>query len=409
MNRKIFTIGFALAIGFGSVVTVSCKKDKIDESGIEAPVADKDINKKAIETYANIAFASYNESLELAQELKLKVEAFVAAPSETTHEAAKTAWINSREAYGQTEVFRFADGPIDSEALNGPEGLLNAWPLDENYIDYVVDAPTSGIVNDVTKTLENALLENLNEDGGEANISVGYHAVEFLLWGQDSTDPEANNRGAGQRAYTDYTTADNADRRGQYLKIVTDGIISNLQTLVDAWKVGDAANYRAKFLEQDEKKSLTQIITGMATLSKAELAVERMYVSLNEINQEHEHSCFSDNTHRDTYLNGKGVRNILLGEYTKKDGAKITGTGIYNAVKAKDATLAEALKTLSTEIEASLLAIPVPFDIAIQDQSESSPIKQSVLKLRDQGDQLVEASKKLGLDVAVEDSETAVN
>ena len=74
---------------------------------------------------------------------------------------------------------------------DGPEGLINAWPLDEAYIDYVEGDPAAGVVNDpdTYPTIDAELLTSLNEQGGEANISTGWHAIEFLLWGQDlSTD-----------------------------------------------------------------------------------------------------------------------------------------------------------------------------------------------------------------------------
>ena len=48
-----------------------------------------------------------------------------------------------------------------------------------------------------------------NEEGGETNISTGWHAIEFLLWGQD-----LSATGPGARPATDYTTAPNAERRG---------------------------------------------------------------------------------------------------------------------------------------------------------------------------------------------------
>ena len=52
--------------------------------------------------------------------------------------------------YSPTEVFRFYGGPIDDD--NGPEGLLNAWPLDEVFIDYVLGNPDAGIINDPLST-----------------------------------------------------------------------------------------------------------------------------------------------------------------------------------------------------------------------------------------------------------------
>ncbi|HZO15932.1 MAG TPA: imelysin family protein, partial [Polyangiaceae bacterium] len=173
---------------------------------------------EAVATYARIVHASYEDSASLTRALDTSVVSFVAAPDDDTLAAARSAWLESREPYLQTEVFRFYDGPIDNPT-DGPEGLVNAWPLDEAYIDYVVDDPTSGIVNDAAMEISAEDLEALNEQGGEKNIATGFHAIEFLLWGQDQSET-----GPGNRPATDYVaggTAQNQDRRGAYLTTVS--------------------------------------------------------------------------------------------------------------------------------------------------------------------------------------------
>ena len=160
---------------------------------------------QAITTYSQIVLASYQDSLAAAQAMDTTLQAFTAAPSAATLGAAKTAWLTSREPYLQTEVYRFYDGPIDD--ADGPEGLMNAWPLDESYIDYVDGMPTAGIVNG-SEELSATNLEALNEQGGEENVATGYHAIEFLLCGQDMRDT-----GPGARPDTDIADMGTAERR----------------------------------------------------------------------------------------------------------------------------------------------------------------------------------------------------
>ena len=150
-----------------------------------------------------------------AKQLQAAIAAFVAAPSDATSAAAKEEWLAARDDYLPTEVYRFYDGPID-HPKTGLEGQINAWPLDEAYIDGVTDDPESGIINDTStypEITEDVLVE-ANEKGGETNISTGWHAIEFLLWGQDSTTGQP-----GARPVTDYTTAANAARRAGYLTV----------------------------------------------------------------------------------------------------------------------------------------------------------------------------------------------
>lgn len=351
-----------------------------------------ELKPQVIENYADIVLANYEDSLSTAKTMDAAIEAFVANPTEETHQAAKDAWLAAREPYGQTEAFRFASGPIDDE--DGPEGLLNAWPLDEAYIDYVDGMPGVGIVNDAATYPEiNAeLLESLNEAGAEENISTGYHAIEFLLWGQDlSAD------GNGDRSFEDYTTADNADRRGAYLLEASDLLLVHLQSLVDEWKSGGP--YRTAFLAQDENTSLQQMMTGIGILSKSELAGERIFVAYDNQDQEDEHSCFSDNTHRDIVTNAQGINNVYTGSYTRVDGSVVSGPSIADLVALADADLAAKMDGLADAALASTQGIPVPFDQAIVQSDQRPLVLDSVNALQDQGDSFAQVASALELQI----------
>ncbi len=174
--------------------------------------------------YAALVAATYEDTAAAATELQQAIAAFLAAPSADGLAAARKAWLVAREWYGQTEAFRFYGGPIDDD--KGPEGRLNSWPLDEAYIDYVRGKPGAGIVNDPRVAITKASLARLNERGGEENISAGWHAIEFLLWGQDRSET-----GPGDRPFTDYVdrAAPHAARRRQYLQVVTELLLDDLR------------------------------------------------------------------------------------------------------------------------------------------------------------------------------------
>lgn len=354
----------------------------------------EELKADVVSNYADIVFANYEDSLTTAVSLNEAIEAFVANPSEETHQAAKDAWLAAREPYGQTEAFRFAGGPIDDE--DGPEGLLNAWPLDEGYIDYVEGAADSGIINNTADYPEiNAeLLESLNEVGAEENISTGYHAIEFLLWGQDLSET-----GSGARSYTDYTTADNADRRGQYLVAASELLLVHLQDMVDEWDPNGSGNYRETFLAQDVDTSLTQMLTAIGVLSKSELAGERIFVAYDNQDQEDEHSCFSDNTHRDIITNAQGIFNVYNGTYTRVDGSVVSGPSLADLVESSDEDLAAEMQSLADAALGSTMDIHVPFDRAIVESDFRSTVLDSVNALQDQGDKFAEVASALELSI----------
>ncbi|MZR12037.1 peptidase [Maritimibacter sp. DP07] len=314
-----------------------------------------------LETYADIAHAGYEDSLITALTLEDAIEALIATPSEETLAAARAAWIAAREPYQQTEVFRFGNPIVDDW-----EGKVNAWPLDEGLIDYV-DASYGGATDenpfaalnvianpaptiageevDATTIDATFIADRLNEaDGIETNVARGYHAIEFLLWGQDLND---TGPGAGERPYTDFVQgADcshgNCDRRVDYLRAVTDLLISDLEEMVAAWEDGGAAR---EDVMDDADEGIVAMLTGMGSLSYGEQAGERMRLGLMLNDPEEEHDCFSDNTHRSHYNDGLGVQNVYLGRYTRVDGTVIEGPALEDLVAESNPALDEEMKT----------------------------------------------------------------
>ncbi len=392
--------------------------------------------KAVIDNYAKMVYTNYKESLDAAKAMQVKINEFIANPSKETMTAAKRAWLDAREPYGESEVFRGSNGPIDagdngieaSWVLNN-EGRINAWPLNEAYIDYVrVDTDYTGaggiysqtIVGNTGVEITKEKLSALNEDGGndEAAVSTGWHAIEFLLWGQDDKMPEpftsqdlSKNFNAGRRNFTDYTTRKNADRRKQYLKVVTELLIDDLQALVNTWAPG--GQYYQVFMALPEKDALKNIISGPQFLAMAELSSERMLVpaygtgGFNQCGQEDEHSCFSDNTHRDVYLNAKGIVNVLKGQY-----GSIKGASFIDLVKAKDAKQGKKLEAKTNEMWMAVKAIDakaktgIPFDQMILKEGKGNigeVIKAADL-LEELGNVIKESAGKLGITTPTRDS-----
>jgi putative iron-regulated protein len=379
---------------FGSLVLVSCDTDE-NTTPDPDPALDRS---EVVSTYSSMVFAGYQDAMIDAQNLEQAINTFVADPTESNFEMTKEMWLVSRESYGPTEAFRFANGPIDAE--DGPEGLLNAWPLDEVYVDYVEDAPNAGIINDLESypTLDKALLESLNEAGGEANISIGYHAIEFLLWGQDLTDP--SEMLPGQRKYTDFVsgengTASNQDRRRQYLVLCADLLTDHLQLMIDQWAVGGA--YRSTIDNANVEEVLSNMLTAIATLSKSELGGERMFVAYDNQDQEDEHSCFSDNTDRDIRLNLDGIANVYRGSYKN-----ISGVSLEDLIKEADASLGDEVSAALVAAESAVFATADPFDFAIFDGAERPKVLAAVTALQTLGDKLVQGAAALGLSITTD-------
>ena len=316
-------------------------------------------SEQILENYSNIAEAKYNDSLILARAMLNEVSNFLVKPNEENMIRLKKSWLSARKVYQQTEVFRFGNPIVDDW-----EGKVNAWPLDEGLIDYVDmtnyypsenDFSNFNVVankilkvegNEVDATIiDFNLLENkLHEIGGnEANVATGYHAIEFLLWGQDLNGTNAGN---GNRPYTDFSlnecTNNNCDRRRNYLKVTTELLVKDLEDMKNYWSHNGIA--RKDLLEAGENIGIKRILTGMGSLSYGELAGERMKLGLMLNDPEEEHDCFSDNTHNSHFYNVIGIQNVYLGRYKSISGKNINGPSISQAVARIDKELDIELK-----------------------------------------------------------------
>ena len=175
-------------------------------------------------------------------------------------------------------------------------------------------------------------------------------------------------------------------------------LVDDLRYLVVSWDPG-ARNYRARF-EAGGLESLRKMIVGLGSLSRGELAGERMEVALNTQDQEDEHSCFSDNTHRDIVANALGIENVWLGRYKRVNGQELQGPSLRALVAARDAGLAERTTRQIAASVAAAQAIQAPFDREIiggRDAPGRQRIQKTIDSLVQQSKDLVEAAAAIGI------------
>lgn len=437
---KRILISLSITTALALNVTASQKANNSEQTAVTK-------NLSFLESYANIALDNYTQALNDAKLLQETINKFVANPTQVGLDEAKKAWLQARESYGSTEIFRLSNGPIDAEdgwiekAYGALEGQINAWPLDENMIDYTIDAEgkrTSGNIIDtvgkfnpggedakevdVTKITVEALTE-LNENGGEANVSTGYHAIEFLLWGQDQDynnflEDKITNGAmvAGLRPLSDFTTDTNKDRRLQYLKVVTEKLVEDLNVVSSAWAKdinGNAGLYRAALLGKikgknkdrniAKKEAMQQIIAGMGVFIKSELANERIAVAVLTPSEEDEHSCFSDNTHRDLVKNYEGFKNILTSTYNGKK----YGESLLDSLSKDDK---DRILKLMSDIEEKIESVDriakteAHFDYQIRPEHPQSKVLVKLKnELRKLGDEMITVAKANNIKLTTDD------
>ena len=390
--------------------------------------------KAVLSTYADIAHAGYEDSLITAKALDAAIDRLLAEPTAANLDAARAAWLAARVPYQQTEAYRFGNPIVDEW-----EGKVNAWPLDEGLIDYVdlgyygAESDENGLftanviankqvyINGKTVTIENitadVIANELHEAGGvEANVASGYHAIEFLLWGQDlnGTGP-----GAGNRPATDFDvnncTGGNCERRGEFLQAASDLMIADLEEMVANWAANGAA--REAVTAGDEKAGLATILAGMGSLSYGELAGERMKLGLLVHDPEEEHDCFSDNTHNSHFYDAKGIQNVYLGNYKRVDGSVVSGPSLADFIAHVDADLDNELRSKLDATMGKMQAMVDRAETEAYDQmigegsAEGNAVVQAAIDaLIDQTRSIERVVAKLDLaDVAIEGSDSLDN
>jgi putative iron-regulated protein len=339
--------------------------------------------KAQIDAYVDLVHQSYVKSAGDAALLEKAVDALLAIPSAETLDAARKAWLAARPAYLHTEAFRFYNGPIDRV-----ESEINSWPMNEAYLDYVDGKSDAGIINDPSVKFDVDYLEGVNQKQDEADVTIGWHAVEFLLWGQDFSATSAGNR-----PFTDYIAGQgHNDRRRDYLKLVTAQLVKELAELAADWDMSNAKSYGAEFKTFPQREAVGRIINGMAIMAGYEFMSERLGVALDSGDQEDEQSCFSDNTKQDFVHDLVGIKTVW-------SEAKIS-----ELVTTQDPALAKRVNGLFADAESKVNALGNPWDQVLAAQKDSTARKDAeavVLALQALADGLKDVGNKLGVLVLV--------
>lgn len=352
-----------------------------------------------IQGYARLVAERYRVALDGGLRLKAAIDALLAEPGEATLTRARDSWINARRSFEETEAFRFYDGPIDIADTEtgepGPLSRLEGWPVDPATIDYVDDNPTAGIVNDMKVALtRRTLLDREAAEGQSHAVTTGWHAIEFLLWGQ-----ETNAGDPGDRPASDFVPGQpNNDRRRAYLKLVTDMLVDDQRYLVDSWEPSKKPNYAASFKLINQREALGRIMNGIALLAGEELATNRLADALDSRDRKMLTSHFSGMTYQDFIFALRGVRNVWTGDHDEE-----TEPALESLVGRVDPVLAQRITHALDHAEASVAALQTPLERETLPAAQDSPARENaeraIADLKKLASLIRDAGAKLGVAV----------
>jgi len=342
---------------------------------------DSSVDREAIKTnYVDMAYAAYTDSLTTATALQSSIDTFIADPTDANLASAKAAYKQARIPYQQSEIMRWDTAITVNADLGGNggpssvddwEGQVNAWPLDENHIVEIIQS-------DVDITIALLLAQN-GADDNEANVTTGVHAIEFMLWGEDTNGV---NPGAGERPATDFANDGSCvdaycARRASYLKAAADLLVADLTEMQSEWQPESKTaqgTLAYNFLNSDT--ALDYILGSMRAMATDELASARMSSGLELGDPEEEHDCFSDLSHVAIYYNFQGVRNAFYGHY-----GDVSGPSLADLIQERDLVTFTLLDQAFDDIEQKMAQIlelgerdtnPIRFDQIIGQSANGS-------------------------------------
>ena len=241
---------------------------------------------------------------------------------------SKQAWLNAHSAYELTTLHRYyvtqLMGEQDSLALMQLQYQINHWPIVPGYIDYVDGYPDSGIVHDINVNLD---ADSLREQHGSFDVSevtLGFHAIEFLLWGYDAdsvarpaTDFDAVLELTPKEIETGYTLEQlSNNRRRLFLTVVADTLVNDFLALQSLWLAEEPS-----ISQRIESISGTELIViladSMSAMLTQELLQRSLYPMLNGDFVESVQSPYSRSTQNAVSSQLSGLERLLLERQTE--------------------------------------------------------------------------------------------
>ncbi len=395
-----------------ALLCVACRPQPVDVRAV-------------LDGYRAVAHASYGDALSATENLQGAVAALVAQPGVESLEAARAAWRAARVPYAQTEALRFGNWFVDEWELG-----VNAWPVDEGFLDYVDESyaasPTNALAraNLIASTeltiggaplrtdplRPSVLIAAQGRSDVESNVATGFHAIEFMLWGQDR---HGYGAGAGERPWSDFATdaaqctdgeraapLRHCQRRAAFLIHAVELLRLSLVEMTPVWGA-QSGSYGDRLVKGDLDEGLRRVLFGLATMAGAELAGERMQVALLARAPEEEQDCFSDDTHNSLYYNALGIENFYYGRYRDVQAV----VSLADLARSRDGVLAAEIERALVRTRTALRAIQQAgeqgerFDqlIAPENAQGAQLINSAIAALQAEASLLETLGQRLGL------------
>ena len=270
-----------------------------------------DIKPSALTThYLSLAAQQFKTTCSNAEQLQTSVQLFLSAPNKKTLEEARLHWISTHNSYIGSKLFRALNikhPELDHSQIDPVKHSLairiDQSPLLPGYLDAVEGYPQSGYVFSPLP-IDAVTLNNEHQFSDTLYVTLGFHAVEFLLWGEGNEQT---------RTSSDYAVPiDNKEnpesaqaRRSQLLSLTTKLLTEDLQMQCQEWLTTEGY-YPSQLSAKSEKEQNEYIVATM------EQRLSDIQINSTQIkNAVEPHSAFAHSDEQDLQAQIKLFKSLL--------------------------------------------------------------------------------------------------
>ncbi len=341
--------------------------------------------------WLTLAKNCYQRAVLAARELEANSELFLSNPRSDRLTELQSRWISAHQAFISCNLYHaLAFSRQEQKDLNKRILRLDAWPIEGGYVDYLPDYPYTGIVNDVTVPISIEALTNQHQMTGIYDVAIGFHSLEFLLWGADGNRPVLDFEEQSSETNEQGIELNSNNRRRAYISLLTALIIAETEALADRWNNDDSL--ATTTLNNTPPGAQASYLLSAVYQALSDQLLIKYFEPLDTENvQDADESAFSGTTKQGIQSQLFEIGKFLLGN-GKNSQSIVEFISLQNPDSAK--VIANSFGTLSNSVD------KLPSDFPSLSQPESAELYATAKRdLAILISQLVQVTKDLNLTI----------
>lgn len=225
--------------------------------------------------------------------LQQKIESLVDSPNPSALINAQVSWSSAHQSYQQNNLHFYFTSLItpkdQSDQLYQLAYQIDHWPILAGYIDSVGGYESGGIVHDVNVELSPASLKQQHGLFDATEATLGFHVIEFLLWGESNVDSAGrdvedfariNQLTEIQRESGLEIGQVGNNRRRELLRLTSEILIEDFDASFTIWSDA-SSSFLNTMVDRNSAALLNLLLESVTAMLTEELLTRSLYPLLN--------------------------------------------------------------------------------------------------------------------------------